>query len=232
MGSKEAKPIHPPQNSTKKKAGVVQSEIIKEANPEYQKPSQSPTPEPVQTVPEEEDLNPQKSSTQDAEFQKMELTGQTSALIVRDEVIEEERQYLVFVLDNTLYGVDISFVQTTIKPQPIYLVPGTVEFIKGLINLRGSVVPVVDLRTRFGLNQKELDKKTRFIVVEVGNIMASLVVDAVQGVQTIKESLIEQPSTIVMDTNTKFLKGVARFNNQLILMLNLDLTIHSEFTKG
>jgi purine-binding chemotaxis protein CheW len=152
--------------------------------------------------------------------------------MVKDEILEDERQYLVFVLDNTLYGVDVSFVQTTIKPQPIYLVPGTVEFIKGLINLRGSVVPVVDLRSRFGLNQKELDKKTRFIVVEVGNIMASLIVDAVQGVQTIKENLIEQPSTIVMDTNTKFLQGVARFNNQLILMLNLDLTIRSELVKG
>jgi len=161
---------------------------------------------------------------EDNKSDKILSPEETNKLTIVDDG-EEERQYLIFVLNNTIYGVDVSFVQTTIKPQPIYLLPGTVEFIKGLINLRGTVVPVIDLRTRFGLDPIDPGKMTRFIVVEIEDTMASLTVDEVRGVETIKTRLIEKPSSVVMDINTKFLTGIARFNNQLILILDLDQTI-------
>jgi purine-binding chemotaxis protein CheW len=118
-------------------------------------------------------------------------------------------------------------VQTIIKPQSVFLVPGTEEYIKGLINLRGDVVPVVDLRSRFSLPEKKADKDTRFVVIEIGDLMASLVVDAVQGVATIPLSAIEEPNALVADIETRYLNGIAHLEDQLVLILDLRQTIRA-----
>jgi purine-binding chemotaxis protein CheW len=154
----------------------------------------------------------------------------STALAVKEGLVADDKKFLVFELAETYYAIDVSYVQTTIKPQPIYLVPGTVEFIKGLINLRGTVVPVVDLRARFGLPVKEQDKRTRFVVIEMTDLVASLVVDAVQGVETIKTSSIEPPPGVIMGVDTVFLKGVARIEGRLILLLNLEKTVRTKET--
>ena len=115
--------------------------------------------------------------------------------------------------------------QTIIKPQTVFLVPGTDPFIKGLINLRGEVVPVVDLHVRFNLPAHDIDKNTRFVVIEIGELKASLVVDAVQGVTTVPQSVIEKPSNMVSDLDTRYLKGIARLEGQLVLILDVGQTI-------
>lgn len=138
---------------------------------------------------------------------------------------EGEIQVLVFGIAGVYYGVEVSYVQTIIKPQMVYLVPGTVKFIRGLINLRGEVVPVVDLRTRFGLQRIDVGQETRFVVVELDGVKASMVVDMVQGVITIPNRLIEQPSGVVMNSDTTYLKSVARLENQLVLNLDLKQTL-------
>lgn len=144
---------------------------------------------------------------------------------------EEEKQVLIFRMQEVDYGIEIGTVQTIIKPQSVFLVPGTDEFIKGLINLRGDVVPVVDLRTRFGLPHHPEDKDTRFVVVEIGDMRASLVVDAVQGVATIPLRLIEDPNKLVSDIETRYLEGIAHLDDQLVLILNLGETIRSKVVR-
>lgn len=140
----------------------------------------------------------------------------------------EDIQLLVFEINQVAYGIDVSMVQTIIKPQQVFLVPGTVNYLKGLINLRGAVVPVIDMRTRFDLPEGELDKDTRFVVVECDDIMASMVVDKVQGVETIPMNVIERPSGLVMDIDNRYLTGMARYNDQIILILDLLQAIRPE----
>ena len=140
---------------------------------------------------------------------------------------EEEIQLLIFRMENVDYGIKIELVQTIIKPQAVFLVPGTEIYINGLINLRGDVVPVVNLRTRFNLPECEENNDTRYVVVEIGETRASLIVDSVQGVATIPLSKIEKPSNIVTDVDTLYLDGIAHLEEQLILIINLGETINS-----
>jgi purine-binding chemotaxis protein CheW len=149
-------------------------------------------------------------------------------------VADEEKvdtQLLVFEIEQVQYAIDVSFVQTIIKPQPVFLVPGTADYLKGLINLRGEVVPVIDLRTRFDLPTQEITKDTRFVVVRTNDITASMVVDKVHGVETIAINLIEKPSGLVMHVDNRYLTGMARYEGQIILILNLMHTIKPDLVE-
>lgn len=142
---------------------------------------------------------------------------------------DETREILIFSLGDVSYSVIVGRVRTIIKPQTVYPVPGTEEYITGLINLRGEVVPVLNLRTRFGLDAREIDGNTRFVVIEYGEYLLSLIVDAVEGIEVIPESLFYTPSGIVTNIDTNYLSDIARFEGRLILVLNLtELIIHAE----
>ena len=153
------------------------------------------------------------------------LTPVAKSVLAGLEDVVGEIQLLVFEINQVQYGIDVSLVQTIIKPQAVFLVPGTVEYLKGMINLRGDVVPVVDLRTRFDLPPQEKTKDTRFVVVKVNNISASLVVDRVDGVERIPLNVIEKPSGFVVDVDNQYLTGMARYKDQIILILDLLQTI-------
>ena len=90
-----------------------------------------------------------------------------------------ENQLVVFKLVNEYYGIDIAAVESIIKLQPITAVPHAPFFVEGVINLRGAILPVIDLRKRFGLLTVEPTKDTRIVIVEINNVMAGMVVDAV-----------------------------------------------------
>jgi len=153
-----------------------------------------------------------------------------SPLAVLDEN-ESDIQLLVFEINLVQYAINVSLVQTIIKPQAVFLVPGTADYLKGLINLRGEVVPVIDLRTRFDLPTEEVTKDTRFVVVKVSDIMASMVVDRVHGVETVPLNLIEKPSGLVMDADNVYLTGMARYKGQIVLILDLMHTIRPPATE-
>ena len=99
------------------------------------------------------------------------------------------------------------------------------NYLKGLINLRGDVVPVINLRTRFDLEEQEFQKDTLLMVVRINDILASLVVDKVSGVKTLPLNIIEKPSGLVLDINNRYLTGIARFDGQIIMILDLIQTI-------
>lgn len=140
---------------------------------------------------------------------------------MEDNVNSNERQLVVFELAKEIYGVDISQVQEIIRFQQITKVPKVPDFIEGVINLRGNVIPVIDLRKRFDFEQIDKTNATRIIVVEVEQYTVGMVVDAVSEVVRVNENSIEPPSNIIADIDSDYLSGVCKFNDKLIILLEL-----------
>ena len=137
-------------------------------------------------------------------------------------VEQEEQQLVVFDLAQEAYGVDINVVREIIRMQDITSVPKTLEFVKGVINLRGRVIPVVDLRKRFALPEAEHTKDSRIVVVDISGHDIGMVVDAVTEVMRIPNSSVAPPSAIITSTDSDYLQGIAKLESKLIILLDLD----------
>lgn len=133
-----------------------------------------------------------------------------------------EEQLVVFTLSSEAYGVDIGTVREIIRMQDITRVPRTPECVEGVINLRGKIIPVVDLRRRFGFAVGEESKENRIVVVDTGGQDVGMVVDAVTEVLRISDEAIEPPSSIVTSANSDYLQGIAKLADRLIILLDLD----------
>lgn len=132
-----------------------------------------------------------------------------------------EEQVVVLELAGESYGVEISKVQEIIRMQPITRVPNGPACIEGVINLRGRVIPVLDLRKRFGLEAGETTRRSRIVVAELGEHTVGLVVDAVSEVLLVPSDAVEPPSALVTTTDSAFLRGVAKLDERLVLLLDL-----------
>jgi len=134
----------------------------------------------------------------------------------------EEKQFVVFQLSKETYGVDISKVWEIITMQPITQVPHTAEFIEGIINLRGRVIPVIDLRKRFNLPEDEFTRSTRIVVIEISGNTLGMIVDGVSEVLRIPSDIVEPPPPAITNIDADYLQGVAKLEDRLIILLNLD----------
>ncbi|NMC53086.1 MAG: chemotaxis protein CheW [Chloroflexi bacterium] len=132
-----------------------------------------------------------------------------------------ERQVVVFELANEQYGVDISTVEGIIKLQTITRMPQAPAYVEGVTNLRGNVVPVIDLRTRFDLPKVEPTHDTRIVVAYMDHAKVGMVVDAVSQVLVVPEDAIEPPPPMVTTINSAFITGIAKLQNQLVILLDL-----------
>jgi purine-binding chemotaxis protein CheW len=132
-----------------------------------------------------------------------------------------ENQIVVFELGSESFGVDIAVVQSIIKIQPITKLPHTPEFVEGVTNLRGKVLPVIDLRKRFGFVAEEVDRNSRIIVVSVDQIEVGMIVDEVSEVVTVPEGVVEAAPAITTTVDSAFIKGIARLGERLVILLNL-----------
>jgi purine-binding chemotaxis protein CheW len=132
-----------------------------------------------------------------------------------------EQQLVIFELANEFYGINIAVVESIIKMQAITQLPQTPSYVKGVTNLRGSVLPVIDLRNRFGLDAREDTRQTRIIIVTMGSIKVGVVVDGVSEVLRVSDELIEPLPPMVNSVNSVFLKGIVRLENRLIILLEL-----------
>ncbi len=137
-------------------------------------------------------------------------------------------QLVSFRLANEEYGVDIMRVQEIILPGQITRMPEVPEFICGLINLRGHVIPIVDLRKRFGLPAAESDERTRIIVVNLMSKTIGIVVDAVNEVLRINAEQIDPPPSSVAGIDHAYIRGLVRFEDKLLIMLNIDNVLTQE----
>lgn len=132
-----------------------------------------------------------------------------------------EQQLVIFELANEFYGINIAVVESIIKMQAITQLPQSPSYVKGVTNLRGSVLPVIDLRSRFALVPKEDTRQTRIIIVTMGSIKVGVIVDGVSEVLRVSDELIEPLPAMVNSVNSVFLKGIVRLENRLIILLEL-----------
>lgn len=134
----------------------------------------------------------------------------------------EDKKVIVFKLGTEEYGIEVECVQTIERMLPITRVPKTYSFVKGVVNLRGVVIPVIDLRGRFGLPETEYTDQTRIIIVTVSEMQVGFIVDSANDVLDINEDNIETPPEIVGGVKAKYLRGVAKLEDErLLIMLNL-----------
>ncbi|MCE5314684.1 MAG: chemotaxis protein CheW [Armatimonadota bacterium] len=136
-----------------------------------------------------------------------------------DDVSE---QLVVMELANESYGVDIGAVNTIIRMQEVTAIPRAPSFVEGVINLRGSIIPVIDLRKRFGLPLKDVTKASRIVVVEAQGLMIGMVVDAVVETLRLPASAIEPPSPVVSSVDSAYVRGVGKQENRLVILVDLD----------
>jgi purine-binding chemotaxis protein CheW len=141
-----------------------------------------------------------------------------------------EKQLVIFELADEHFGVDIAAVESIIKVEPITAVPESPSFVEGIINLRGSILPVVDLRKRFKLAITETGKEARIVVVSIDGVKVGMVVDGVSEVLRVPDETIEPPPPMVTNIDSAFITGIAKVNDKLVIMLNLDkvLSIHEK----
>ncbi len=131
-------------------------------------------------------------------------------------------QLVSFVIAEEEFGVDILKVQEIIRPPEITRVPNAPSFVEGVINLRGRIVPIVDLRARFGLPPREQDKDTRIVVVELEEQVTGFQMDAVKEVIRVEQDVIEPPPELAIGIDTDYLKGVAKLEERLLILLDLE----------
>jgi purine-binding chemotaxis protein CheW len=133
-----------------------------------------------------------------------------------------EHQLVVFELANEFYGINIAVVESIIKMQSITQLPQTPTYLKGVTNLRGTVLPVIDLRNRFGLDAQKDTRQTRIIIVTMGNIKVGMMVDGVSEVLRISDESVEPLPPMINSVNSVFLKGIARLEDRLIILLEVE----------
>ncbi len=138
-----------------------------------------------------------------------------------------ENQIVIFDLCDESFGVDIAAVESIIKMQPITRMPHAPEFVEGLINLRGKVLPVIDLRARFDLTARATDKNSRIIVVTVNETEVGMIVDGVSEVLTISEETIEETPSIATTIASNFITGIAKIDQRLVILLDLERVLSS-----
>jgi purine-binding chemotaxis protein CheW len=131
-------------------------------------------------------------------------------------------QLVSFVLGNEEFGVDILCVQEINRMLQITKVPNAPGYVDGVINLRGRVIPVIDLRQKLGLPRKEHDNNTRIIVVEVNNKTIGFIVDGVREVLRIPVSITEAPPEIVSGINSEYIKSVGKLEDRLLILIDLE----------
>jgi purine-binding chemotaxis protein CheW len=139
-----------------------------------------------------------------------------------------EHQLVVFELENEKYGVDIASVEGIIKMQEITRLPHAPEFIEGITNLRGTIVPVVDLRTRFGLPRKEPTRDTRIVIATMDSSKVGIIVDAVTQVIRVPDDKIEPPPQMSVTINSAFIKNIAKLESELVILLDLGKVLSTE----
>lgn len=143
-----------------------------------------------------------------------------------DDQFDDERQLVCFQLGGENYGVDIYSVQRLIQVPQITTVPRAPDFVEGIIDVRGDIIPVINLLKRFGIPESEIDDDDRIVITEIGEQIVGLLVDAVSEVTRLPEEDIEPPSDVVSAVHSEFIAGIGKQqrgdNSRLIIVLDVE----------
>jgi purine-binding chemotaxis protein CheW len=145
-----------------------------------------------------------------------------------DDEDTQKDKYLTFRVKGEEYGVDIKYVVEVIGILKITSVPDMPGFIKGVVNLRGKVIPVVDVRTRFNIEFKEYDDRTCVIVVNINDTDIGLVVDIVSDVLDIPEEVVVPPPNIQKSHSSRFIKGIGKLDEKVVIILDVNKLLYDE----
>lgn len=146
-----------------------------------------------------------------------------------EHMSETIQQFIVFKLDAQLFGIDIQNVQIIEKIKPIMRVPKAPNCVKGVMNLRGEIIPVVNLREQFELEQLDYTDKTRIIIVKLEDAMVGIIVDEVKEVIEIAQEQIEAVQNIQGKMKTNHILGVGKVDENIVTLLNLSNIIEEAF---
>ncbi len=139
-----------------------------------------------------------------------------------------ENQYVVFILGKEEFGIDIMNVKEIIPYQESIQVPNTPNFIEGIINYRGNVIPVINLKRRFKLGAQEVTKDTRIIVITLGNKEIGFVVDEASQTLRLEENQIDPAPDIISGVDRKYIIGVGKVDDRLLILLDLEKVLTDE----
>ena len=137
-------------------------------------------------------------------------------------------RYLTFQVGKEMYGIQIRYVIEIVGLQPVTVMPEMPEYIKGIINLRGKIIPVMDVRLRFGLAWKEYDDRTCIIVIDMNGIYVGLVIDSVSDVLTINDDEIVNKPKMSTKEDCGYISVIGKMENQVILLIDCGKLVSSE----
>lgn len=135
---------------------------------------------------------------------------------------ERPDMYVVFLIGDARYGIKITSVKEIIKPPPITRVPGSIEYFRGVINLRGTVVTVMSLQTRFGVESAGAGDDARVVVVDNGEGFSGLLVDGVSSITKFTEQMKEQTPTGMAVAGKEYISGIGKDEKGIVVILNLE----------
>ncbi|MFD2628406.1 chemotaxis protein CheW [Oceanobacillus kapialis] len=141
------------------------------------------------------------------------------------------RKVIIFQLQDEEYAVSVQQVGAIERVLPITRVPQTADFVKGVINLRGVVTPVIDLRVRFGMEETEYSESTRIIIINLENMEVGLIVDAANDVLDITEEAIEPAPEVIGTVDVDYIEGVVKMEDRLFILLDLEKVLSVDHMK-
>ena len=134
-----------------------------------------------------------------------------------------------FHLDNLEFGVDILQQREVLRMMPVTKMPCSVGFIEGVINLRGEIIPIINLRARFGMPRKDFDRQTRILNIEVtGSLVVGFIVDCVGHVRRMPITLIEPPPAVIASVDSDYVSGVGKVDESLLIILDIPKILSDE----
>jgi len=148
------------------------------------------------------------------------MNKQTNML--NEDVKDEVLQRVTFLLENETYGINVMQVQEILRYSEIAVVPGAPEYVLGIINLRGSVVTVIDTRVRFGLESAEITDSSRIVIIEADKQVVGILVDSVAEVVYLNRSEIEPAPYVGTEESSQFIQGVSNRDNGLLILVDLN----------
>ena len=151
-----------------------------------------------------------------------------SDLIEESNVDIIERSYVVVSIGRELYGIDIRKVKEVIRITDISHIPNALPFMKGIVNLRGRIIPIIDTRIKFGIAEKEYDFLTAIVIVKVRKQLIGMVVDSVQDVVDLQLSKIQDIPHFSANIETDFINGVAHVNDRIMIAMNVEKILSND----
>ncbi|WP_062047967.1 chemotaxis protein CheW [Bacillus sp. JCM 19034] len=142
-----------------------------------------------------------------------------------EALIKTDLKLIVFQLGDEEYAIEVDYIQSIERMQPVTRIPRTFPFVTGVMNLRGVITPIINLRTRFGLQEKEYDDSTRILVIHQDEMEMGFIVDGANDVIDVPVEKIEPTPEVVGGVEAEYLRGVVKIEKRLFTLLNLEKVI-------